>query len=53
MILKCRRANIPIIATKGVPTALAVKMAEEAGITIAGLVRGSTMIVYSHPERIE
>ncbi len=53
MILKCRRANIPIIATKGVPTALAVRMAEEAGITIAGLVRGDTMIVYSHPERIE
>jgi FdhD protein len=53
MILKCRRAGIPIIATKGVPTTLAVEMAEKAGITIAGLVRGDTMIVYSHPERIE
>ena len=52
MILKCRRAGIPIIATKGVPTTLAVAMAEKAGITIAGLVRGKTMIVYSHPERI-
>jgi len=53
MIIKCRRAGIPIIATKGVPTTLAVAMAGEAGITIAGLVRGDTMIVYSHPERIE
>ncbi len=53
MILKCQNAGIPIIATKGVPTALAVEMAGEAGITIAGLVRGDTMIVYSHPERIE
>ncbi|MCK4274458.1 MAG: formate dehydrogenase accessory sulfurtransferase FdhD [Dehalococcoidales bacterium] len=53
MILKCRNAGIPIIATKGVPTALAVEIAGEAGITIAGLVRGDTMIVYSHPERIE
>jgi FdhD protein len=53
MILKCRNAGIPIIATKGVPTALAVETAREAGITIAGLVRGDTMIVYSHPERIE
>jgi FdhD protein len=53
MILKCRRAGIPIIATKGVPTTLAVAMAEEAGVTIAGLVRGDTMIAYSHPERIE
>jgi FdhD protein len=53
MIIKCRHAGIPIIATKGVPTTLAVEMAGEAGITIAGLVRGSTMTVYSHPERIE
>jgi FdhD protein len=53
MITKCRRANIPIIATKGVPTTLAVETAEKAGITIAGLVRGDTMIVYSHPSRIE
>jgi FdhD protein len=52
MIYKCRAAGIPIIATKGVPTALAVSIAEKAGITIAGLVRGKTMIVYSHPERI-
>jgi len=53
MILKCRSAGIPIIATKGVPTSLAVELAEKAGITIAGLVRRDTMIVYSHPERIE
>jgi FdhD protein len=52
MIIKCRNAGIPIIATKGVPTTLAVEMAGEAGITIAGLVRGSAMTVYSHPERI-
>jgi FdhD protein len=53
MILKCRNVGIPIIATKGVPTTLAVEIAGEAGITIAGLVRGNTMIVYTHPERIE
>jgi len=53
MILKCRNVNIPIIATKGVPTTLAIEIAEKAGITIAGLVRGKTMTVYSHPERIE
>jgi FdhD protein len=52
MLYKCRQAGIPIIATKGVPTTLAIEIAEKAGITIAGLVRGQTMIVYSHPERI-
>jgi FdhD protein len=52
MIYKCRNTGIPIIATKGVPTTLAVELAERSGITIAGLVRGTTMYVYSHPERI-
>lgn len=53
MILKCRNAGIPIIATKGVPTLMAVELAQKIGITIAGLVRGDAMIVYSHPERIK
>jgi FdhD protein len=53
MIIRCRRAGIPILATKGVPTTLGVETATAAGITIAGLVRGDTMIVYSHPSRIE
>jgi len=53
MILKCCSAGVPIIATKGVPTSLAVELAEKAGITIVGLVRRDSMIVYSHPERIE
>jgi FdhD protein len=52
MIYRCLNAGIPIIATKGVPTTLAVAIAAKAGITIAGLVRGSTLTIYSHPERI-
>jgi FdhD protein len=52
MLYKCLNAGIPFIATKGVPTTLAIEIAEKGGITIAGLVRGSTMTVYSHTERI-
>lgn len=52
MVNKCLNAGIPVIATKGVPTTLAVAKASQAGITIAGLVRGETMTVYSCPERI-
>jgi len=52
MILKCLSAGIPIIATKGVPTSLGVELAEKVGVTLVGLVRRNTMIVYSHPERI-
>ena len=53
MILRCCNANIPIIATKGVPTTLAINNAQKAGITIVGLVRGNTMTIYSNPARIE
>jgi FdhD protein len=53
MILKCRNAGIPIVATKGVPTSMAVELAQKIGITIAGLVREDAMLVYSHPERIK
>lgn len=52
MILKCRNTNIPIIATKGVPTTLGIETAEKSGVTITGLVRGKTMNIYTHPERI-
>jgi FdhD protein len=53
MIFKCMQANIPIIASKGVPTSLGVEKAEKSGITIVGLARGNKMMVYSHPERIK
>ena len=52
MILRCRNAGIPVIATKGVPTTLAIDIARKARITIAGLVRGDTMIVYATPARV-
>ena len=53
MIFKCIQANIPIIASKGVPTSLGVEIAEKSGITLVGLARGTKMFVYSHPERIK
>jgi len=53
MILRCCNANIPIIATKGVPTTLAISIAQKAGFTIVGLVREDGMTIYSNPERIE
>jgi len=53
MILRCCQANIPIIATKGVPTTLAIDIATKAGLTIVGLVRVNTMTIYSNPARIE
>jgi FdhD protein len=52
MVTRCCNANIPIIATKGVPTTLAIEIAREAKFTIVGLVRKDSMIIYTNPERI-
>jgi len=52
MIVKCRNVNIPVIATRSVPTTLAIETAEKAGITLIGLVRGKDMVVFTHPEKI-
>ena len=52
ILLKVARMGIPLLAARGAPTELAVEMARELGITLAGFVRGERMNVYAHPERI-
>lgn len=50
---KALAARIPIIAAVSAPTSLAVDLAERAGLTLAGFVRGERMNVYGQRERIE
>lgn len=47
MVLKCSMANIPIIASRGATTSLAIDIADKTGLTILGFVRGKKMSVYS------
>ena len=52
LVQKAAVANIPLLAAVSRPTALAVELAEHAGITLVGLLRGRTANVYTHVERI-
>ena len=52
LVQKSAAAGIPLLAAVSRPTALAVQLAQEAGITLVGLLRGHGANVYSHPARI-
>jgi FdhD protein len=45
-------ASAPLMVAVSAPTALAVRMAEAAGITLAAIARSDGFEVFTHPERI-
>ena len=52
LVQKAAVANIPLLAAVSRPTALAVQLAQDSGITLVGLLRGETANVYTHRDRI-
>ncbi|MBU0692508.1 formate dehydrogenase accessory sulfurtransferase FdhD [bacterium] len=52
MTSKAARAGIPMIVSRSAPTSLAVAIAEDAGMTLIGFVRGPRINIYTHPHRI-
>jgi FdhD protein len=53
IVVKGIRAGIPIICGISAPTSLAIDLAEEAGVTLIGFLRGRSFNVYSHKERVK
>ncbi|PHV12157.1 formate dehydrogenase accessory sulfurtransferase FdhD [Chitinimonas sp. BJB300] len=52
MVHKVATAGFAIVAAISAPTALAVKLADEAGVCLIGFTRESRMTVYTHPQRL-
>lgn len=52
MMQKALAAGVPIVAAISAPSSLAVQFAEESGQTLIGFLRGETMNVYTHPQRV-
>lgn len=52
MVQKAASAGFPMIVAASAPTATAVQVAEEAGITLTALVRPDRFEVFTHPKRI-
>lgn len=45
-------AGIPVVLSVSAPSSLAVELANDFGMTAIGFLRGRSMNIYSHPERI-
>jgi FdhD protein len=52
IVIKIARGGTPVLVTKSAPTNTAVKMANDLGVTLVGLVRGTHMNIYTHHERV-
>jgi len=52
MVQKTAIAGVPLLVAVSAPTSFAVKIAQEAGMTLVGFARQQGLAVYCHPERV-
>lgn len=52
MVQKAAAMGAPLMAAVSAPTALAVRIADAAGITLAAIVRNDGFEIFTHPDRI-
>ncbi len=52
LVQKAARMGVPVLAAVSAPTALALRVAEQAGLTVVGVARRDGFEVFTHPNRI-
>jgi FdhD protein len=52
VLLKVAKIGAGLVLSKSAPTTLAIELARDLNITAIGFIRGGSMNVYSHPERV-
>ena len=52
IVQKAWIGGVPVIAAVSAPTSLAIELADAAGISLLGFVRGSSLNIYTHTARI-
>jgi len=52
MVQKCTTVGISFMAAISAPTGLAIRLAEETGLTLVGFARGENHVVYANPHRL-
>lgn len=53
MVQKAATVGITTMAAVSAPTALAIRMADECGLTLIGFTRDDNHVVYTHPHRLQ
>jgi FdhD protein len=52
MVTKAATAGISLLAAISAPTALAVHLARDCGVTLVGFARPGRHVIYTHPQRM-
>ena len=52
MVEKTAMAGLPMLVAISAPTGLAIRKAEEAGLTLIALARSDGHTIFTHPERV-
>jgi FdhD protein len=52
LVQKAASIGITLLVAMSAPTGLAIRLAEEAGMTLVGFARNDQYVIYSHPDRL-